>query len=166
VVQIVSLRLNEAPTGPTILGLEPKPGDWENMLIQICSLWHPIIRWPPKVSFTNGGQRGYAYLMDRWRRGNLQDRITHNQEWRLRSAAAGRAATSPRLSSAVRRAGRELRSVPRHKKPQAHPNASRAGTGPEGTCSSTSRSAHKRSIPSMLWPTARDGFSGRHWRRL
>lgn len=63
--QIVSLRLNEAPTGPTVLGLEPKPGDWENTLIQICLLWQPIIRWPPKVSFTNGGQGGYAYLMDR-----------------------------------------------------------------------------------------------------
>lgn len=80
VAQIVSLRLDETPTGPTVLGLEPKPGDWNEMLIQI---WPPtdqdIVHWPPKVSFTNGGPHGYAHLMDRWRTGDKQEKIKHRR---------------------------------------------------------------------------------------
>jgi hypothetical protein len=77
VAQIVSLRLKETPIGPTILGLDPKPGDWDNMLIQICPPGKPIVRWPPKISFTNGGPGGYAFLMDRWRVGSFTEKIIH-----------------------------------------------------------------------------------------
>jgi hypothetical protein len=76
VAQLVSLRLNETPTAPTALRLDPKPGDWGNMLIPIWPIVQPVVQWPPKVSFTNGGPRGYAYLMDRWKIGEQVDKIT------------------------------------------------------------------------------------------
>ncbi len=78
VAQIVSLRLKETPTNPTVLNLEPKPGDWNKMLVQIWPIWSPGVEWPQKVSFTNGGPRGYYYLMDRWRVGKQASKISRS----------------------------------------------------------------------------------------
>jgi hypothetical protein len=69
VAQICSLRLKEAPTTHTVLNVEPKLGEWGNMLLPIWPPAHQTIHWPPKVSFTNGGPNGYYHLMDRWRIG-------------------------------------------------------------------------------------------------
>jgi len=33
------------------------------------------IDWPPKISFTNGGPRGIAYLMNRWRMGQKVEKV-------------------------------------------------------------------------------------------
>jgi len=78
VAQIVSVRLKEIPKQPTALSVQPKPGDWENMLIPIWPIQFNELNWPPPVAFTNGGQNGYAYLMDRWRIGEPVQRINRD----------------------------------------------------------------------------------------
>jgi hypothetical protein len=75
VAQICSLRLKETPTTHTVLNVEPKPGEWSNMLLPIWPPAHQTIHWPPKVSFTNGSPNGYYHLMDRWRIGEEVLRI-------------------------------------------------------------------------------------------
>jgi hypothetical protein len=76
VAQIASLRLMDTPTVPTVLNIEPKPGDWSNMLIQIWPIEKPVVHWPPTIFFTNGGPRGYYFLMDRWRIGDEVKKVT------------------------------------------------------------------------------------------
>ena len=56
--------------------LTSKPGDWANMLIELYPRSEKKIELPPKICFTNGGPKGIAYLMDRWRIGVRVDRIT------------------------------------------------------------------------------------------
>jgi hypothetical protein len=73
VAQIVSLRLKEKPTVPTVLNIEPKPGDWVNTLTQIWPIDTPVVNWPPSVSMTN---LGYYFLMDRWRVGDPVQKVT------------------------------------------------------------------------------------------
>jgi HipA-like protein len=46
-----------------------KMGNWNDSLVQIWPIQKPTVQWPPKVSFSNGGPQGIAYLMDRWRMG-------------------------------------------------------------------------------------------------
>ncbi|HSZ62200.1 MAG TPA: hypothetical protein VK828_10405 [Terriglobales bacterium] len=56
--------------------LSCKMGSWDESLIQIWPIKNPTVHWPPKVTFTNGGPLGIAYLMDRWRIGKGVDQIT------------------------------------------------------------------------------------------
>jgi len=53
-----------------------KIGDWDSMLIPIWPVQEPTVSWPPKVSFTNGGPLGIAYLQDRWRLGGIVKMVT------------------------------------------------------------------------------------------
>jgi hypothetical protein len=75
VAQVVTLRLKETPEGPTQLNLNAKYPHLNEMLIRIHPQEKDEVQWPPKDSFTNGGPRGYAYLMDRWRIGEEQEKI-------------------------------------------------------------------------------------------
>jgi hypothetical protein len=75
IAQIVTLHLKEMPIDPAAVKIAPKAGDWENMLIPIHPIEFSSVAWPPKVSFTNGGPRGIAYLLDRWRIGEQVDKI-------------------------------------------------------------------------------------------
>ena len=56
--------------------VQPKPGDWDNMLIPLHPKVHKKANWPPRVSFTNGGPLGVAFLKDRWRDGEKVSKIT------------------------------------------------------------------------------------------
>lgn len=53
------------------------------MLIEIYPKRAKKIEWPPKVAFTNGGPRGLAYLMDRWRTGEQVSMVTRDSVVRL-----------------------------------------------------------------------------------
>ncbi|HYM77464.1 MAG TPA: hypothetical protein VE377_15930 [Candidatus Dormibacteraeota bacterium] len=67
VTQAVSVHVEKENTEISELGC--KMGDWNDSLVQIWPTQKPTVQWPPKVSFTNGGPRGLAYLTDRWRIG-------------------------------------------------------------------------------------------------
>jgi hypothetical protein len=76
VAQIAGVRLKVTPTIPTELNIEPKPGNWNNQLIQIWPPENTVVHWPPPIPFTIGGPDGYFYLMDRWRQGDEVTKIT------------------------------------------------------------------------------------------
>jgi hypothetical protein len=72
-VQVVTIHMTLDYDIPEV---QPKPGDWDNMLIQLYPKVHKNVNWPPKVSFTNGGPLGVAFLMIRWRGGEKVSKIT------------------------------------------------------------------------------------------
>ncbi len=72
-VQVVTIHMTLDCDIPEV---QPKPGDWDNMLIQLYPKVHKNVNWPPKVSFTNGGPLGVAFLMNRWRGGEKVSKIT------------------------------------------------------------------------------------------
>jgi len=68
-VQVMAMRINPELKEKSITDVQPKPGDWDNMLLQIRPIARDSVMWPPKVTFTNSGPRSIATLMDRWRIG-------------------------------------------------------------------------------------------------
>ncbi len=52
-----------------------KMGNWNELLAQIWPIQQPTALWPPKLTFTNGGPQGIAYLMDRWRMGEAVQKV-------------------------------------------------------------------------------------------
>lgn len=68
-VQVFAMRVNPEYRGKDINDIQPKPGDWHNMLVQIWPIAKQSVTWPPQVTFTNSGVRSIATLMDRWRIG-------------------------------------------------------------------------------------------------
>jgi hypothetical protein len=75
VAQIVSLRPDQMPTGPTAIQLDLAPGNWNDTLVRV---WpqdnaNPI-RWPPPATLTI---LDYLLLRDRWRAGDETDHIIH-----------------------------------------------------------------------------------------
>ena len=68
-VQVMAMRINSELKDKSITDVQPKPGDWDNMLVQIWPIARDSVMWPPKVTFTNSGPRSIATLMDRWRIG-------------------------------------------------------------------------------------------------
>ena len=73
VTQAVSVHVKNENT--EISELVCKNGNWNESLIQIWPIQKPTVQWPPKVSFTNGGPRGIAYLMDRWKIGEQVEKV-------------------------------------------------------------------------------------------
>ena len=67
-VQVFAMRFNPERSGDNT-DVQPKPGDWNKMLVQLWPLAKDSVTWPPEVTFTNGGPRSIAFLMDRWRIG-------------------------------------------------------------------------------------------------
>jgi hypothetical protein len=65
VTQVVSVHIDQ--TGASLNEIRCKGNDWNDKLIQIWPIQQPVVHWPPKVSITNGGPAGIAYLLDRWR---------------------------------------------------------------------------------------------------
>jgi hypothetical protein len=67
-IQVFSFRVE--PEDPSIKDPEPKPGNWEDLLMPIWPTWRNALTWPPKATFTNRvGPYPIALLMDRWRIG-------------------------------------------------------------------------------------------------
>lgn len=73
VTQVVTVHDEKENT--EISDLSCKMGNWNDSLIQIWSIQKQVVQWPPKVSFTNGGPQGIAYLMERWRMGEKVEKI-------------------------------------------------------------------------------------------
>jgi hypothetical protein len=78
VVQVVTTRILPEYAHLDFPELQSKPGHWDDMLINLYPKKAKRIEWPPKVVFTNGGPRGSAYLMDRWRMGEQASMITRD----------------------------------------------------------------------------------------
>lgn len=78
VSQIVATHIAPEYADRDIGEVPSKPGDWGKMLIQIWPQESTTVTWPPKVSFTNGGPKGYAYLLDRWRTGEKVSKVTRD----------------------------------------------------------------------------------------
>lgn len=74
VVQVVTVHMDRECAN--IDAIPCKFGNWDEKLIQIWPIQKPVVQWPPKVSFTNGGPEGIAYLLDRWRLGEQTDIIS------------------------------------------------------------------------------------------
>jgi hypothetical protein len=73
VTQVVTVHIEQENI--EISDLPCKMGNWNDSLLQIWPIQKPIVQWPPKASFTNGGAQGIAYLMDRWRMGEAVDKV-------------------------------------------------------------------------------------------
>lgn len=73
ITQVVTLHI--APECKANVEVPAKPGNWDNMLVSIWPIDRKTAKWPPAVSFTNGGPNGIGCLMDRWRIGNRTDLI-------------------------------------------------------------------------------------------
>jgi hypothetical protein len=69
VVQVVTEHIRPEFAHLKITQIQPRPGDWDQKLIEIWPTTHKKVNWPPPKSFTNGGPDGMAYLMHRWRMG-------------------------------------------------------------------------------------------------
>jgi hypothetical protein len=74
VTQVVTVHINQP--GEHLEAIPCKIGNWNEKLIQIWPIQQPIVHWPAKAFFTNGGPDGIAYLMDRWRVGDETDKIS------------------------------------------------------------------------------------------
>jgi hypothetical protein len=68
-IQVLSVRTVPAYNMRPI-EVRPKNGAWDRLL---TSIWPAAgtVRWPPELTFTNGGALPIASLMDRWRIGSL-----------------------------------------------------------------------------------------------
>jgi hypothetical protein len=75
VVQVVTEHFAPRYAVLDVAPIEPRPGDWGNMLIDGYPKKQKQIKWPPTKAFTNGGPDGIAYLMHRWRMGERVDRV-------------------------------------------------------------------------------------------
>jgi hypothetical protein len=73
VAQVLSLHVPQPAPATTHVQLEQKQGEWDLALNQIWPPQQPTLTWPPPGFFTNGGQSGYAYLLDRWRVGTKSE---------------------------------------------------------------------------------------------
>ena len=53
--------------------IEPKPGDWEHVLISIWPIQSLVVMWPPPHSFSKDGSTAVGYLGGRWLLGKNQE---------------------------------------------------------------------------------------------
>jgi hypothetical protein len=67
-IQILSLHVLEHKNRK--ITVNPNPGQWDDLLLNIWPIGTRPVTWPPLLSFTNGGSRSIATLADRWRLGS------------------------------------------------------------------------------------------------
>jgi hypothetical protein len=68
-IQVMTLHVHPGLAHKSIPDPNPKPGDWDNLLTQIWPFELQYVMWPPRQTFTNGGPKSIAILLDRWRIG-------------------------------------------------------------------------------------------------
>jgi 7-cyano-7-deazaguanine synthase len=68
-VQVVTEHIKPEYAHPEFRGVNPKPRNWDQKLIETWPTVSKKVLWPPPIPFMNGGPEGIAYLMDRWRMG-------------------------------------------------------------------------------------------------
>jgi|SRR5277367_1161364 len=68
-IQVVTMHIYPEYVASNVEDVQPKPGDWSNMLISLWPISAPTIAWPPRITFRNSGALSIAHLMDRWRLG-------------------------------------------------------------------------------------------------
>jgi hypothetical protein len=69
VIQAITLHVHPELADRNIPDPNPKPGDWDNLLLQIWPVDPRLVMWPPKETFTNGGPKPIAALFNLWRGG-------------------------------------------------------------------------------------------------
>jgi hypothetical protein len=75
VIQVATQHTLQQFTAQNIADVQPRVGDWEDMLIELYPKTQKKLNWPPHISFTNGGPHGISYLMHRWRMGQKVDQV-------------------------------------------------------------------------------------------
>jgi hypothetical protein len=75
-VQVVTTHTTTNDVSHGISEVQPRPGNWDNTLIQLRPKQHKNLHWPPSAPFTNGGPQSIAFLMQRWRGGEKVSKIT------------------------------------------------------------------------------------------
>jgi hypothetical protein len=68
-VQVLTMHIYAEHVAKNVEDIQPKPGNWDNMLVPIWPIGRHSVMWPPQITFINSGQRSIARLMDRWRIG-------------------------------------------------------------------------------------------------
>lgn len=68
--QIITQHTLEGFDDHTVPDLTPRPGNWDNRLIQLWTAERDWLMWPPGLSFTNGGQAGVGHLVERFNFGD------------------------------------------------------------------------------------------------
>jgi hypothetical protein len=74
-IQVVTEHIFPQFAAENVTEVQPRAGDWENMLIELYPKKQKKVEWPPKKPFTNGGPQGLAYLMHRWRMGQKVEKV-------------------------------------------------------------------------------------------
>ena len=75
VLQIVTIHRHPEHLHRNISDVQPKPGDWQDLLVPICPSSRTV-EWPPKHPFANNeGAHGIGRLMERWRIGAKVDQL-------------------------------------------------------------------------------------------
>jgi hypothetical protein len=75
VIQIVTQRTFPEFASQNISDIQPRTGNWEEMVMELYPERQKKHNWPPKISFANGGPKGIAYLMHRWRIGQKVNQV-------------------------------------------------------------------------------------------
>ncbi len=75
VVQVITERIVPEYAHLDIPAIQPRPGNWDDKLIEIYPKTQKKVEWPPKKPFTNGGSDGIAYLTYRWKMGEKIEQI-------------------------------------------------------------------------------------------
>ena len=73
-VQVVTIHRHPDHVHRDVTDVQPKPMDWENLLVQIWPASRYLI-WPPKLMLENKGGHGIGRLMERWRIGDCVDEL-------------------------------------------------------------------------------------------
>jgi hypothetical protein len=68
-VQVLAMHIYAEHLAKNVEDIEPKPGNWDSMLVPIWPIGRHSVMWPPQITFTGSGQHSIARLMDRWRIG-------------------------------------------------------------------------------------------------
>jgi hypothetical protein len=68
-VQVLAMHIYPEHVAKNVSDIQPKPGNWESMLVPIWPIGRHSVMWPPQTTFTTSGQSSIARLMDRWRIG-------------------------------------------------------------------------------------------------
>jgi hypothetical protein len=68
-MQVVSVHPNDQHKNVRVGEVQLREGEWDTLLVQVWPVGTRPLSWPPPLTFTNGGKRSIATLLNRWRIG-------------------------------------------------------------------------------------------------
>ncbi len=68
-IQVLAVHVLAEYKDRAVGEIAPKPGRWNDLLLKLWPIGSRPITWPPPLTFTNGGPRSFARLIDRWKIG-------------------------------------------------------------------------------------------------